>query len=188
MKKTMTLLLALSLLLFSCAALAEEDAKQQLGVIDMNGVFRLQCAVPEGYSTQIMSKDNEGALVAIGPDDKTRPSAYLVVEFDEQFADVRRMNDMTDEEKQWLIDTFTKSGDVVEVTYRETAHGTQLMIVQESYGETDYISIITVYEGYMVEFDLVPSQQMTLNGQGLSEEAIQMSIDFFSELDFVPIE
>ena len=64
MKKLFAILLSLALALGCCAALAEAPAKTELGSINLNGVFKLQCSLPENYEIKIASKDDEGLIAA----------------------------------------------------------------------------------------------------------------------------
>jgi len=183
MKKLFALLLALTL--GCCAALAETPVKTEIGSINMNGAFRLECSLPENYAIKIASKDNEGMIAVIETEDEAKPVMFLTIEFDEIYYDVKRMNDMSDDQLQEIIDTFTDGGDEVTVSYRETSHGTKLMIVQDAADIVDYIAIVSVYEGYMIEFDMMAGLSAE---EGLSEAQIQMCIDFLSDLDFIPEE
>ena len=185
MKKLFALLLSLALALGCCAALAETPVKTELGSINMNGAFKLQCSLPENYDVNIVSKDNESLLAVIAAEDETRPMMFLAIEFDEIYYDVKRMNDMTEDQLQQIVDTFIMEGDEVSVSYRETSHGTKLMIVKDAADYVDYVAIISVYEGYMIEFDMLASGT---EEEGLTEEQIQMCIDFLSDLDFIPEE
>ncbi len=185
MKKLFALLLTLALALGCCAALAETPVKTELGSINMNGVFKLQCSLPENYSIKIASKDDEGLIAVVETEDMTKPMMFLAIEFEEIFSDVKRMNDMTEEQLQDIIDTFAEDGDEILVSYGETSHGTKLMIAREAVDSVDFVSIITVYEGYMIEFDMLSGVEAE---EGLTEEQIQMCIDFLSDLDFIPEE
>ena len=185
MKKLFALLLALALALGCCAALAEAPAKTEIGSINMNGAFKLQCSLPEGYTIKIASKDDEGLIAIIETEDETRPVMYLAIEFEEIYSDVKRMNDMTEEQLQEIIDTFENDGDEITVSYTETSHGTKLMVAQEAVDSVDFVSFITVYEGYMIEFDMLAGVGAE---EGLTEAQIQMCIDFLSDLDFIPEE
>ena len=184
MKKLFALLLSLALALGCCAALAEAP-KTELGTINMNGAFKLQCSLPEHYKINITAKDDEGMIAVISTEDETKPIMFLTIEFDELYYDVKRMNDMTEDQLQEILDTFTSDGDEVTVSYRETAYGTKLMIVQEAVDSVDYLAIVSVYQGYMIEFDMMTGIAAE---EGLSEAQIQMCIDFLSELDFIPEE
>ena len=59
------------------------------------------------------------------------------------------------------------------------------MIVQEAEGSVDFVAIVSVYEGYMIEFDMMTGVS---DEEGLTEAQIQMCIDFLSDLDFIPEE
>ena len=185
MKKLFALLLSLAFALSSCAVLAETPAKTDLGSINMNGAFKLQCSLPENYDVNIISKDDEGLMAVVKTEDETKPMMFLTIEFDEIYYDVKRMNDMTEEQLQQIIDTFTNGGDEVTVSYRETSHGTKLMIVTEAVESVDYVAIVSVYEGYMIEFDMMAAEGAE---EGLTEAQIQMCIEFLSDLDFIPEE
>ena len=141
--------------------------------------------MPEDYDIKIASKDNEGMIAVIESEDAAKPVMFLTIEFDEIYYDVKRMNDMTEDQLQEIVDTFVNGGDEVTVSYRETSHGTKLMIVKEAIDSVDFVSIITVYEGYMIEFDMLSGPEAE---EGLTEAQIQMCIDFLSDLDFIPEE
>ena len=190
MKKIIALVLALALTLGCCAALAEENAKTQLGVVDMTGAFKLQCTLPEGYEINIEHKDNEGLSATIASGDEGKPTLYLVIEFDELYYHVKRMNDMTEEQLMQIVDTFPEDDDL-DVSYTETAHGTKVMVVKgianpEDYADykegtapIKYIALLSIYEGYMIEVDIADED-------GLSEALVNTVIDFMSDLDFIP--
>ena len=180
MKKIIALVLALALTMACCAALAESAEKTELGTL--NGAFKLQCVVPEGYELTIPQIDNEGliALLSAADGDETKPDLYLVVEFDELYYDIKRMNDMTEEQLDEIIQTFPDNGENVTVSYSETAYGTKVMIVKDSNVPPQYMAVLSVYEGYMIEIDIIDSEEF------LSDEEIKLCIDFFSNMDFIP--
>ena len=192
MKKITALLLALALILGCCDALAEENAKTVLGTVDMTGAFKLQCSLPEGYKINIEQKHNEGLTAKISSEDPQKPTLLLVIEFDEMYYDVKRMNDLTDEQLEQIVDTFPED-DQLDVNYTETAYGTKVMIVKgsanpedytdymEGTAPVDYVAFLSVYEGYMIEIDILDE-----SGTGLSDELIKTCIDFMSDLDFIP--
>ena len=185
MKKMIALLLSLALLSGCFAAVAENPDKTQLGSITLNGAFKLQCNLPAGYTVQIQEKDSEGLHAVIESEDSLKPVMYLAIEFDELYYDVKRMNDLTEEQLQAIANTFEIDGDEVNITYKETSHGSKLMMATDAQDAVDFVSFISVYVGYMIEFDMLPGQ--TAEG-GLTEEQIQMCIDFLSDLDFIPVE
>ena len=44
----------------------------------------------------------------------------------------------------------------VEITYGETGLGTKLLIARETGADTDFVDILSVYKGYLVEFNMTP--------------------------------
>lgn len=184
MKKLIAMLLCLSML-FCAAAVAETAEKTQLGQIDVNGAFKLQGTLPEGYSYETVDLENGNFCAVIRYLDYTKPVMSLSVAYNELAADVERLNDVDDETLARLENTF-RTEDDVEISYRETAYGTKLMMVKEVLDGVDYVDFYTLYKGYEVEFVLLPAVDA---GDGtLSEQEIQTAIDFLSDLEFVPAE
>ena len=184
MKKVIALLLSLTLLL-SCAAVFAENApeKEQLGTINVNGEFNLKCALPEGYRVIVADAQSTHLLATIMSDDPEKPVLILSIAFDEAYANVARMNDLTDEDLAFIEGTFQVDYNV-EITYAETTHGTKLLIAKEVGEKQDFVDIMSVYQGYFIEFVMTPGFEAT--DKTLTEEQIQMCINFLSELDFEP--
>ena len=65
----------------------------------------------------------------------------------------------------------------------ETAYGTLLLIARENGNDTDFMDIMTIYKGYSIEFVMSPNPNAA--SQALSDQQVQMCIDFLSNLDFV---
>ena len=165
MKKIVSMLLCLALVLGCAASLAEEaPAKVSLGTIDVNGAFALQCGVPEGYQVTTIDGDGEMIIAQINSEDKAKPVMYLVVAFDETYVDM---------------------DETVEISYGDTGYGTRLLIAKQTVNEPNYIDFLSVYKGYFVEFVLIPGEES--DGK-LTDEQMAMSIDFLTELDFIPAE
>ncbi len=163
----------------------DPESKQQMGTLNVNGEFALQCRLPEGYTMQVVSMMGTKIVASVNPVDITRPTLYLTVSFDDTYADVERMNDLSDEDLAILEQTFTDMNQV-EITYGETAYGTKLLIARETGSDTDFVDILSIYKGYFVEFVMMPNA--ALSSAALTEEQIKMCIDFLSELDFVPVQ
>ena len=186
MKKIVSMLLCLALVLGCAASLAEEaPAKVSLGTIDVNGAFALQCGVPEGYQVTTIDGDGEMIIAQINSEDKAKPVMYLVVAFDETYADVDRMNDLDEEALALLEETYVDMDETVEISYGDTGYGTRLLIAKQTVNEPNYIDFLSVYKGYFVEFVLIPGEES--DGR-LTDEQMAMSIDFLTELDFIPAE
>ena len=180
MKKMISMLLCAVLLSGCFPALAD-----QLGTIDMNGVFTLTCTMPEGYSLEDAGMQEEGYYLAtIVPQDNTRPTMELDISFDEMYASVNRLNDLSDADLALIEDTFSEYK--VEFSYPTTNQGTRLLVAKEVQDKTDFVVFYTIYKGYEVEFVLYRSH--TSGDSSISDEQIQMALDFMSNLEFVAAE
>ena len=89
-----------------------------------------------------------------------------------------RLNDLTDEELAVLEGSFS-SMNQVEITYSQTGHGTKLLIAREIGDDTDFVDILTIYNGYFIEFNMTPNPNAA--NQTLSNEQISMCVDFLTD-------
>lgn len=186
MKKIIAILLCLMLMLGAVSAMAEQAEKLTIGSIDINGAFTLKCGVPEGYQVTPIITDRDHVVASIASEDPEKPVMMLSVAFDEAYSEVERMNDLTEEELVVLENTFTDVDPTVEISYGDTGLGTRLMIAKQTEGDFDYIDFLSIYKGYFIEFALVPSE--TAADKTLTDEQMQVCIDFLTDLDFVPMD
>ncbi len=161
----------------------KSNEKQQLGKLNVNGAFTLQCALPDGYELQVVNMQGSKIVASILSESKEKPMLYLSIAYNELYSDVERMNDLSEESLAALEETFTEMNKV-DISYRETAYGTKLLIAREVGNDTDFVDILTVYKGYEIEFVMTPNPEA--KSQELTEKQIQMCVDFLSEVDFVP--
>ena len=163
----------------------DEDTKESLGSLNVNGEFELRCRLPQNYSMRVINMQGSRIIATIVPREENKPVLYLTIAYNELYSDVERMNDLSDEDLAILEQTFTETSDV-DISYTETSHGSKLMIARDVEAESDFIDILSIYQGYFIEFVMSPSQ--SASSEPLTEEQIQMCIDFLSGLDFVPVE
>ena len=180
MKKMLAILLCVSMLL-GCAALAETE-KASLGVVNVNGAFELKCALPEGYSLEVLFSETHFCLASVNPEDELKPTLMISVAYNELYSDVERINDLDEESVKRIEDSFRDEDDV-EITYMETAYGTRLMVVKEVSDGVDYLDFYTIYKGYEVELVLIHANE----GEPITEAEIQMAVKFLSDMDFVGV-
>ena len=161
-------------------------SEESIGRLSVNGDFDLTCKLPETYSMQVINVKDSAIYAAITSSDITRPELYMTIAYDDTYDSVERMNDLPEEDLKALEETFSAL-DEVEVSYTETAHGTKLLVCKENDGDgdTEYVQILTVYRGYLIEFDMETSEDAA--EKSLTDEQIQMCIDFLSNLDFVEV-
>ena len=179
MKKMLAILLCLALLLGCAAAMAETTEKTYLATVDMNGAFRLQCTLPEGYETEEI-ESTKATYIAQFKADGNRPLLALSIAYNDLYSDVQRMNDL-DAEALALIEESFRKEDEVEISYTETVYGTKLMMIKEIKDTVDYMEFYSIYLGYEVEIAVVSMD----DENGLTDAQIRMAIDFLSDLDFV---
>ena len=173
----------LSVLLLCSVAAAELPAGEEIGSITVNGSYTISCVKPEGYEMQILQEDSTRILGTLTADeDGNRPILAFSIVYEETYSEIDRMNDLSEEDLAFLEGTYAEENPTI--TYRETAYGTKLMCVSGTVGTSDFLSILTIYRGYMIEFDVFPGQET--EGK-LTEEQIQMAVDCLSEMTFTQI-
>ena len=163
----------------------EQNGKMNLGVIDINGAFSLQCGLPEGYAIEPVRSFGDQMVAVMTTEDPAKPQMVLSVAYDPVYASVERLNDLSDEELAVLEKTFTDVDPTVEITYGDTGMGTRLMVARQNDGGFDYLDIMSIYKGYFVEFVMVAP--LTAEDKSLSEEQMRLCVDFLTDLDFVPV-
>lgn len=178
MKKMIALILSLALLLGCAAGLAEAVEKAELGTVNVNGEFKIVGQIPEGYRLAVLNHTNTNIVAMLISEDAAKPTVTMSIAFADNWADTERLNDVSEEGLAGIEASFLEE-DVVKIEYRETSHGTKLMVVTEDQGATDFVDIYTIYKGYELEFVMTPG------AEPLSEESIQLLIDFITEMDFV---
>ena len=159
------------------------DGVQKLGTLNVNGEFELTCKLPDGYNLQTVNMRGDKIIASVLPDDETRPQLYLSIAYDDTYGNVKRMNDLSEEDLALLEDTFKDMNEVT-IEYRTTGFGTKLLIARETGEDTDFVDILTVYDGYFIEFNMFPNPKAT--DQTLSDEQVRMCIDFLTNMDFIP--
>ena len=119
MKKIIALVLSLALLLGCASALAETE-KTYTGEFNVDDQFTIKWVAPEGYVVEDVRSGNPGTMIARlvpaeGNEDK--PIMLMSIAFDEQYAEVGRLNDLDAETlaeieatfKECVKDAYTKA-------------------------------------------------------------------------------
>lgn len=182
-QKLISMLLCAALLLGCSAALAEE--KTDLATINIHGAFSLKGTLAEGYKFSIIEQDSLRMIGLISSEDLTKPVLTLSIAFDESYADVERLNDLSDDELALIEEGFRKDSDV-SIEYTETLLGTKLMKVTEVGDDLDYVDFYTIYLGHSI--DLVLHAGPEAQDGALTQEQVDLCIRFLSDLDFISAE
>ena len=157
----------------------------KLGSLNINGEFDLTCKLPDGYDLQVVKARGDRIVAAVLPTDTSKPQLCLSVAFDDAYSDVERLNDMTADELTVLENTYRETNDV-DISYRETSHGTKLLVARETGDDDDFVDILAVYKGYFVEFNMTPNSRTS--DKTLTDEQFEMCISFLSDVDFTPVQ
>ena len=184
MKRMLSILLGLTLLLGCAGGLAESAEKQVFGTIQINGEFTLVGTMPEGYRIIPMEQSSDLLMTRIMSEDPARPEMMLSIAYDESYCDVNRMNELDDKALALLEKTFLDADPEVNISYDETQLGTRLMVARTTSEHYDYLDILSIYNGYFVEFVMYPGKKA--DPQRLTEEQGAGCNAFLTELDFVP--
>lgn len=163
----------------------EEEGTTTLGTLTVNGEFELTCKLPEGYKLQVVEMRGESIIASVTSDDVTKPQMYLSIAYDELYADVQRMNDL-DEDRRIILEQSFTSMDDVDITKSETHLGTELMVVRNVGSGTDFVDFVSIYDGYLIEFNMTPNP--SLGDQRLTDEQIEVAIQFLTDVMFNPVE
>lgn len=178
MKRIIAIILSLALLLGCAAAFAENKEKTELGAVNVNGAYRIQGKIPEGYRLAILKQSSTAIVGMLLPGDETKPTVTISIAFSDDWADTERLNDVSEADLAEIEASF-RTEDQVSIEYRETGFGSKVMVVTETNEKTDFVDVYGIYKGYEHEFVMTPGTEP------LSEKHIQMMIDFITEIDFV---
>lgn len=199
MKKMLALLFALMLAVTCTAAFAETAetttaeaaetpvAKQEIGTVRVNGAFSLQASIPEGYVYHTLEAE-EGVSFrgqVTKPEDPNAPSMLISICLNDSYGPGVRLNDLDEEALKGIEASFQEQNEV-KLEYRETAHGTKVLLVTETGDDPDFVDFYSVYEGYEVE--MILGFQPGAENPVLTEKMINTAIQFLSDLDFVKTE
>ena len=191
MKKTVAILLCF-IMLVSCAAMAESAAaeKESLGTVNVEGAFDLKCAIPEGYTLNVITSGYDGVIAMLTSRTEGKPDIYVSIGYNDMYYGVERLNDLDEEAVAAITDSFLEEDDV-DISKMTTDYGTELLVIREIRDETDYVDFYTIYKGY--EIELIITHVAADNSDAeeaavipVTEEEIRTAVQFLSDLDFVP--
>ena len=168
-------LLCLALALPGLAQGAEET-------IEIDG-YRLTCVIPEGYTTEVKRLNNLTLLLDLVPGDPAMADLNMTVTRSEEL-DGTTLNDSLPEEEFARIEAALIQDAVApEVTIGETAYGTKLLMMREETEADDYLVMISVWNGYVIETHLFPGAGTKRLSDADIDMAVRFNSDFFIYAD-----
>ena len=188
MKKIVAMILCLALAIGCCAAVAETAEKESIGKVNVNGDFEIKCAIPEGYKVSITDASDDKIIASILSEDENKPRVTLSVAFNDIYTQdgvAMKLNDVSEEDLALIKESFEDEADTVEFRDGETALGTKVLIVTGELSEKKFADVYSIYNSY--EIEAVVTSGRGENPEPLTDEQINMIIDFFTNMDFVEI-
>lgn len=187
MKKLISILLSLALLLSCTVALAEAAEKTTLGNVEVNGVFTVKAKIPEGYEAVDMMdfrEENkawvEVFIMLMPAEGSNKPIYSLTVGMEDVWEKGIKLNDVSDEDLAAIEESFYAEDPDFQITYIESSHGTK--ILQATDADNTQVIFYSIYEGYEIECSVVAA-----DGE-LTKEQLDEALQFLSDLDFEPIQ
>ena len=180
MKKIIALALSLIMILTCAAAFAETAEKE---AITMAGAFTVSYSkLPEYYTMIKLADSSDNFAVMFESADADKPVMYLTIAFNDQWADIKTMADLTEEDLDAIKEDFYKvtelnDGDLV-FSDAVTGAGTKLLVTRDKDGTAG--AVYCIYMGFEIEIDMFPGSA----GKSVTEEDIQKVIQFLTDIEF----
>ena len=191
MKKIIAL--ALCLMMMCGAALAETAEKETMGTLTVGGNFQIKCRIPDGYKMNILDANSTSVLAVVASEAENTPHITVSVAFNEEYTEfdeatgdskALKLNDVSDEVMEEIKASFLDNMLDAEFEEKETAYGTKLLVVKGHVDEeSSIVDFYSIYNSY--EIEVIATMGQDAENGILSEEQIQMVVDFLSEMDFV---
>jgi len=175
MKKITALALSLIMILCAVCAFAEDTGKTEIGTLKVGEAFSIQSKLPEGYTYRpvLATELNMVGMLSAG---EGKPVVTVSIAYNEEYAETERFNDVDEETVEEIRQSFLEVDEEVTFEDLETTYGTRLLKVTGD----GFVDIYTIYKSYELEF--------VMTGEGMSDEYVQMMVDFISDMDFVAVE
>ena len=175
MKRTLSVILAVSMLLCCAAAFAEN------GIVP---AYKLITVIPEGYETSGEHwVDPFIVVMSLNPTAEGKPSVLLVVSYNDAFSDMTFNSDMPEADFKAQIDQLTyneETGEQMKYTVQETGLGTRVVLINDPEGYTEFYS---VWHGYEVSLHCANLNEQN-EPKPLTDDQIAEIMQFLTDMDF----
>lgn len=175
MRKMLSVLLAVALLLCCVSAFAESAVVP---------AYKLVTVIPEGYeSTGESWIDPFIVTMALKPTAEGKPAVMLVVSYNDAFSDTTFNSEMAENDFKAQIDQLTineETGEQLAYTVRETGLGTRVVVIDHPDGYTEFYSI---WHGYEVSLHCANFNEQNQPAP-LTEEQTAVIMQFLTDMDF----
>lgn len=179
MKKIISLLLAVTMLLGMSFAMAEEKVEIEQATPD----FSVTAVVPEGY--QMQEDHQDGTVLLDFTCDKEGTANYIIsIAYSEEY-DGRTLNDFTDEERKTLLANMDDDFMAADIKSYKTESGTELYLINETAATSDdentsFAVGFTIYKGYFFQIFAVRD-----DFDVLTQADLDLAVKILSDIWFV---
>lgn len=149
MKKLLIMLLA-ALMILSSAAIAEQTPTVVFQDEDVS--FDVTMIIPDGYTPE-QSQEGRYLHIHLLPDDTAKAEYSVSVAYSE-LSDGQTINDMSLDDVRTILSFVELDYAAPQVTETFTKEGTRIYLVDETGGDSDYMTAVTLYKGYFVTVEI----------------------------------
>ncbi len=169
MKKLIALLLTIIMMMSIGNVFAEE-----MVIHNAFETFDFQVATPEGY-TMTQEQINNVYLINYTIPDEDKVNYTITIAYSELY-DEQTMCDLTQEEKDLFVSLLALNYSNPIISYFTTEDETELVILDESIDEVDFITIATIEVGYVVEMHITHEDYAQV-----TDEEYEIGVQIFND-------
>ena len=147
MKKILAMVLALTLVAFSVAALADT-----VKLTENASGFDLTTDLPEGATVKVETNDDV-PYTFITFTDTTMPKVYISVAATEEYAQDETLASLSKDDLDTLFTTVSADLDKPSYQLKKTEAGNDYILVEDD-SETDSALLLMLYKGYFVQMTI----------------------------------
>ena len=176
MKKIFALILAAALaatMLFTCTAMAEKVE------VVYDDALTLSMNYPEGYD--VTTTNMEGVLMwLMVAQDETAPNFVMMLTVSEEYPELERLNDLTEEELQEMINNLIEDLNNPTASVVNTGLGSKVIVIDEQGAEDDLVILESVYHGYDIVMYVGHN-----DGSTITVADLQAAMQIHTDMDFI---
>lgn len=170
MKKLIAICLSVMMLLGMTGAMAEDASS-----IELTEEINIQLELPEGYIVEKVRQDS-ALYAAITTEEEGKPQFLFSIAYAD-LVDGPTPGELTEEDielaKQMVsIDFANPTFDV-----NATGEGTKFLVINENDAESDYVQMITNYQGYFVQMYIV-----SVEGMDVTDADIDLALEILTSI------
>ena len=187
MKKLLSVLLTVALLLCCVSVFAETEAAETEAGVEIVPAFNFITVIPEGYE-KVDETWLDPFIVSqtLKPVAEGKPAIMTLVSYNDAFSDVTFNADMTEDEFKATVDQLVlneETGEAMPYEIQETGLGTKVVLISTPDG---YMEFYSIWHGYEVSL-FCANFDAEYNATPPTEEQVAVIMQFLTDMDFQAI-